>query len=103
MEKEKKELLLRNIVGAIVIGVGCGIVLGVLIGFITKNITAGIYWGAIAFIPILMSIVDDLMLHVWSAKRSSRYTAQAVILVIALGLAAPKLIRLMASSFPGHA
>jgi hypothetical protein len=95
MEKEKRESLNKNIVGAIVIGVFCGAALAVFMGFVTGNAVSGIWWGTVAFIPILMSIADDLMTHIWSAKRSTRYIVQAVICIVALIFLAPRLLRLL--------
>jgi len=95
MEKEKRELLSKNIVGAIVIGVFCGVVLAVIMGFVARNTLVGIWWGTLAFIPIMMSIADDLMMHIWSAKRSTRWFVQVGIGLTALVFLAPRLIRLL--------
>jgi len=95
MEKEKAELLLKNIVGAIIIGVVGGLVFAVIMSLVTKNIFSGILWGGVALIPILMSIADDLMIYVWSAKRPARYVVQALIFLLAFGFMAPRLLRLL--------
>ena len=95
MEKEKAELLLKNIVGAIIIGVVGGLVFAVIMSLVTKNIFSGILWGGVALIPILMSIADDLMIYVWSAKRRTRYIVQALIFIVALSFLAPRLLRLL--------
>jgi len=95
MEKEKRESLLKNIAGAIIIGLGGGVVFAVIMGLVTKDIFIGVCWGTAALIPVLMSVADDLLLHVWSAKRPARYIAQAVIFVLALSFLAPRLLRLL--------